>query len=392
MSPSRDSGRLPEPVDRRTFLLKGGRLLGGAALLGVAGPALLEACGSSSSKTTTATTVGGSATTATTAAAGGPTTVAPGTYGSATFMLGWVPDVESGGEFLAESKGYYTQQGFSSVTLIAGGPNITPQETVVKTGQAFIAVTSTDSAAAAIQKGFNLKVIGTEYQKNPFCIMSAASKPLNTPQDMIGKKVGVQSVNDAVWAAFLKANNIDAAKVTKVVAGFDPTPLTQGQVDGWFSFITNEPIDLGIKGFKTTTFLLNDFNYPEVGNVIIVTTDSLKGSRAKVKAVMVATILAWKVSLTNPSEGAQLAATKYGQGLDASEQTLESKAQNKLIATGDALTNGLLYVTPKAQADNIKTLALGGVTVTADQLFDMSILDEIYKAQPDLKTVPTPGA
>jgi ABC-type nitrate/sulfonate/bicarbonate transport system substrate-binding protein len=208
---------------------------------------------------------------------------------------------------------------------------------------------------------------------------------------MIGKKIGVQSVNDAVWAAFLKANSLDPTKITKVAAGFDPTPLSQGQVDGWFSFITNEPIALGLKGFKTTTFLLNDFNYPEVGNVLIVTTDSLKSSRAKVKAVMVATILAWKESLTNPAEGAMLAATKYGQGLDASEQTLESKAQNQLVATGDALTNGLLYITPAAQAANVKTLGLGGTTVTADQVFDMTILDEIYQAQPDLKMVPTPA-
>ena len=60
-------------------------------------------------------------------------------------------------------------------------------------------------------------------------------------------------------------------------------------------------------------------------------------------------------------------------------------------ATGDALTNGLFYVTPKAQGDNIKTLALGGTTVTASQLFDMTILDEIYQAQPSLKQVPTPA-
>ena len=369
---------MSEPIDRRVFLRQGGRTLGGAALLSLGGSAFLEAC-SSSAKKVAAT---GSPTTA---AGGTAATVAPGTYGALSFQLPWIKNVESAGEFIADNQGIYIQQGFSSVNLIAGGPTATPQETVVKTGQALIGITSTDSAAAAIQKGFNLKIIGTEYQKNPFCIMSAASKPINTPQDMIGKKIGVQSVNDAVWAAFLKANSIDPSKITKDTVGFDPTPLTQGQEDGWFSFITNEPIALGIKGFQTKTFLLNDFNYPEIGNVFIVTTDSLKNSRDKVKACMVAEIIAWKKSLADPTIGAGLAATKYGQGLDASEQTLESKAQNLLTATGDALTNGLFYVTPKAQADNIKTLALGGTTVTTDQLFDMTILDEIYQAHPDLK-------
>jgi ABC-type nitrate/sulfonate/bicarbonate transport system substrate-binding protein len=376
-------GGLQESVDRRTFLRTGGRVLGGAALLGVAGPAVLEAC--SSSKTTTSTT--------TTAAPGATaTSVAPGSLGALSFQLPWIKNVESAGEFIADTKGIYTAQGFSSVSLIAAGPNATPQETVVKTGQALVAVTSLDSAAAAIQKGFNLIVIGAQYQKNPFCIMSAASKPLTTPQDMIGKKIGVQTVNDAVWAAFLKANNIDPTKVNKVTVGFDPTPITQGQVDGWFSFVTNEPIALGLQGFKTKTFLLNDFNYPEVGNAYIATTDSLKSARAKVKACMTAEVLGWQESITNPSEGATLAATKYGQGLTASEQTLESKAQNLLIATGDALTHGMFYVAPAAQDANVKTLGLGGTTVTAAQLFDMSVLDEIFAARPELKTVPTPGA
>jgi ABC-type nitrate/sulfonate/bicarbonate transport system substrate-binding protein len=392
MTTTRTEGDVTEPVDRRAFLRRGGRLVGGAALVGVAGPGLLEACSSSSKSSTVAgagstTTAGGSS--ATTATAG---TVAAGSLGALSFQLPWIKNVESAGEFIADTKGIYIAQGFSSINLIAAGPNATPQETVIKTGQALMAVTSLDSTAAAIQKGFNLIVIGTEYQINPFCIMSPLTKPLNTPQDMIGKKIGVQTVNDAVWAAFLKANSIDAAKVNKVTVGFDPTPITQGQVDGWFSFITNEPIDLGIKGFKTKTFLLNDFNYPEVGNVFIVTTDSLKNSRDKVKACMVAEIMGWQESITTPAEGAQLAATKYGQGLDASEQTLESKAQNKLVATGDALTSGMFYITPRAQAANVKTLALGGTTVTTAQLFDMSVLDEIYQASPNLKLVPPLGA
>ncbi len=390
MTTNRDDASRSEAVDRRTFLLRGGRLLGGAALLGVAGPGLLEACSSSSkTKAATATTAGGSATTAASGAAG--STVAPGTYGTATFMLGWVPDVESGGEFLAASKGYYTQQGFSSVTLIPGGPNATPQETMVESGKAFMAITSTDSAAAAIQKGFNLKVIGTEYQKNPFCIMSQASKPLNSPQDMIGKKVGVQSVNDSVWAAFLKANNIPLSAVTKVSVSFDPTPLAQGQVDGWFSFITNEPIELGLKGIKTTTFLLADYNYPEVGNVFIVTSASLQSARAKVKALMTAEIIAWRECLANPNEPAQITIQKYGQGLTLAAEQQQSVAQNKLMVAGDAPTDGLFYIAPPSQDANVKTLSFGGTTVTASQMFDMSILDEIYQARPDLKPIPASG-
>jgi ABC-type nitrate/sulfonate/bicarbonate transport system substrate-binding protein len=373
-------GPVGPQIDRRTFLQRGTKTLGGAALLGLVGPAFLEACGSSKKTSTSPTTAAGGT--------GASTSVAAAALGSLQLMGSWIPDVETGGEYIALQKNYWNQQGFTSATVIPGGPNATPQETVVQTGRALIAVSSLDASAAAIEKGFNLVVIGAQYQKNPFAIMSPATKPLHTPQDMIGKKIGVQSDNDAVWAAFLKANNIAPGKVEKVPVSFDPTPLTQGTVDGWFSFITNEPIELKLKGFNTVTFLLADFNYPEVGNGYIVTKASLASARNKVKAAMVGDILGWKDALTNPALAASLAVAK-GQGLTQQQELLQAYAQSELIATGDALTHGMFYVAPSAQAANVKTLALGGTTVTASQLFDMSLLDEIY-TDASLKAVPTP--
>jgi hypothetical protein len=36
-------------------------------------------------------------------------------------------------------------------------------------------------------------------------------------------------------------------------------------------------------------------------------------------------------------------------------------------------------------AQNIETLAAAGYTITAEQLFDMSLLAEVYAENPDLK-------
>ena len=78
--------------------------------------------------------------------------------------------------------------------------------------------------------------------------MSLTKSPIKTPQDMIGKKIGVQATNEPVWNAFLKANNIDPSKIDKVPVQFDPQPLAKGEVDGWFSFFTNEPNTLKLAG------------------------------------------------------------------------------------------------------------------------------------------------
>lgn len=338
---------------------------------------LLAAC-SSSKSTTTGTTTGG--------------TPAPASYGSASLQLSWILNEEFSGEYIADTRGYYTKQGFSSVSLTPGGPNVT-QDAVVASGKAFIGISAPDITSAAILQGADLVIVGAQYQKNPFAVMSMAKTPIHTPQEMIGKKIGVQSTNEAVWKSFLKANNIDPGKVTEVPVQFDPTPLTVGTVDGWFSFVTNEPNLLKVKGFDTVTFLLNDHNYPLVSESYMVQRSALTTGRAKLKAFLRAEIMGWHDSIADPVAGPHLAVTKYGKnlGLDEVEQTLESKAQNDLILTPDTMTNGIFTITADEIAKSISTLALGGITIDPKKLFDTSVIDEIYQENPELKTSPTPG-
>ncbi len=198
---------------------------------------------------------------------------------------------------------------------------------MVAGGKAFIGISSPDITSAAILQGADLITVGAQYQKNPFCIMSLASKPIPTPQDMIGKKIGVQSTNESIWKAFLKANNIDASKITEVPVQFDPTPLTTGTVDGWFSFITNEPNLLKVKGIDTATFLLADYNYPLVSESYIVRKSTIKSDRDKIKAVLVADIKGWHDSIANPAAGPHLAVTKYGSSLGLAEAGADPRVQ-----------------------------------------------------------------
>lgn len=347
----------------------------GAGLAGAGGlSALLSACGGGGSKASSSTTTAPKA--------------APN-YGTLDMQLSWIRNDEFSGEYLADTKGYYTQLGFSGVNLIPGGPNIT-QDTVVATGKAFVGISSPDITAAAILQGADLIIVGAQYQKNPFAVMSLASSPIKTPQDMYGKKIGIQSTNQAVWNAFIKANNLDTSKITQVPVQFDPTPLTTHTVDGWFSFVTNEPNLLKVKGFETVTFLLNDYNYPLVSETYMVRRSSVTSDRDKIKAFLKAEIMGWHDSLADPSAGPHLAVTKYGSslGLDESEQTLESKSQNKLILTTDSASNGIFTITPESIQNNIKTLAGAGVVITAEKLFDMSVLQEVYQESPQLKVSP----
>jgi ABC-type nitrate/sulfonate/bicarbonate transport system substrate-binding protein len=368
MATNRTSALVSAGIGRRRLLTAGG-------LAAVTAP-VLAACSSSSSSSSSAAASGSASSTSTAVPA----------LGALSYRLSWIKNVEFAGSYIADTKGYYKAQGFSSVNLISGGASATPMEADVATGKALVGVSSPDITGAAIIKGAPLKIIGAQYQKNPFAIMSMAKTPIKTPEDMYGKKIGVQVANTSVWTAFVKAAKLDVSKIKVVSVQFDPTPLTQGTVDGWFSFITNEPNELESQGFKVTTFLLADFGYPLVSETYFATTESISSKPDALKAFLMAEIKGWKDNLADPKLGATLTVNTYGKGLGLTipEQTLEGAAENKLILNADTTKNGLFTVTDELVAENIKTLTFAGVTITADKLFDLSLIQEIYKDNPDL--------
>jgi ABC-type nitrate/sulfonate/bicarbonate transport system substrate-binding protein len=344
----------------------------GAALF--AGTSFLAACGSDSDGDTTGGKSGDSG---------------AKDFGEIAIQLSWIKNIEFSGEYLATTKGYYTQAGFSKVNLVAGGASGTSAESALATGKAFVGLSTPTVTGPAILKGAPLKIVGTTYQKNPFCILSIDKDPIATPQDMVGKKIGVQTgANQVIFAALLKANGIDPKDVEIVPVQFDPTVVTTGDVQGYMSYITNEPILLTSRGFKVTTFLMADNKLPFVAETFTVMQDSIDNDREKVKAFLKAEIQGWKDAVAGPADAAGLAVNTFGkdQGLKLEEQDKEATAQNDLVVSDDTKTNGLFTMTQELIDANIQALALAGTTITADQLFDLSLLAEVYTENPELKT------
>ena len=356
--------------NRRSFLRRSGLTVAGLAAVGGAS-GLLAACGSDDDDSSSSGSSSGSGSK---------------DFGTLDYQLSWIKNVEFAGQYIADTEGYYKELGFSGVNLKAGGPNV-QQDSVVASKKAFLGISAPDITGSAILKGADLIAVGALFQKNPFAIMSLAGNPIPDPEAMKGKKIGVQAVNEPVWNAFLKAAKIDPGDVTKVPAQFDPQPLVAGEVDGWFSFFTNEPNLLRMQGEEVEVFLLNDHDYPLVSQISIVHKDTLENESEKLKAAMIGDIKGWKDSLKDPKAGAELAADKYGKtnNLDVEEQVLESKDQNTLILTDDTKANGLFTMTDAILEETMATLGIAGIPVKAEQLFDLTLINEIYKEDPDLK-------
>ena len=308
-------------------------------------------------------------------------------FGSVAVQLSWIKNIEFAGEYFALEKGYYKEGGFGSVDLVAGGAAGTGVEAGLDTGKIWIGMSAPQLTAPAVLNGLPAKIVGATYQKNPFCIVSSAAKPINTPQEMVGKKIGVQDSNQLVFGALVDANGIDPKSITMVPAQFDPSPLANGEVDGWVSYVTNEPITLASKGFANHAMLFADFNLPLVGETFTVKQETIDNERDKLKAFLIAEIKGWRDAIADPAESARLAAEVYGkdQHLNVAEQTEEAKAQVGLVVSADTKANGLFTMTQRLVDENIAALKAAKLDLAAGDLFDLSIINEIYTERPDLK-------
>ena len=64
------------------------------------------------------------------------------------------------------------------------------------------------------------------------------------------------------------------------------------------------------------------------------------------------------------------------------------QSQIELVKPSDAPPDGLFSVSDALIEENLRSLSLAGITVRAAQMFDMSLIEEIYAGDPVLKSGP----
>ena len=310
-----------------------------------------------------------------------------GDLGPVTVQLSWIKNAEFAGEFLADDRGYFADAGFSEVTFNAG-PGAT--ESIVLSGGADFGLTNAVTVAQVIaEEEAPLKIVGTTYQKNPFTILSLADGgDIATPADLVGKRIGVQAGgNETLFDALLAANDIDPADVTKVPVEYDPSPLVNGDVDGFLAYITNESITVESQGLEVTNLLFADNGLPFVAESIIATDETIAERPEVVKAFLEAEIRGWTDAVAEPEEGARLAVETYGVDLDLDleKEVQQATTQNELlVVTEETEANGLFTISDELIEQNIATLATAGIDVAAEDLFDLSLLTELLEEKPEL--------
>jgi len=217
--------------------------------------------------------------------------------------------------------------------------------------------------------------------------------PIRTAKDLIGKKIGIQAGgNQTIFDGLLKANGISSSQVQIVGVQYDDSVLKNGKVDGFMTYVTDD-IALKVAGYEPVIMSFADNGLPFVAETYTVLQSTIDDKRDMLKALLVAEIQGWTAAIKDPLTAAQLTVDKYGkdQKLDLTEQYGDAvEIASRLIVSPDTNTNGLLTMTEQVIDANIESLASMGYPVQASDIFDLSLLTEVYQEHPELKVALTP--
>lgn len=287
---------LNNPMTRRGFLRNAG-VLSVTTLTG----SVLAACSSASTATTSGTP-----------AAASPAQAAPAQTQQVSLRLGWLANSQYAGDFVALDKGYFKERGIDA-RIDPGGPNIDPVSLTASGSNTIGNVSSIAAMFLARSQGLPVKAFATALQRHPFAFITTKDKNIHSPQDFVGKKIGIQATARPLLDAVIAKYNLPRDQVEIVVVGSDTTPLKTGQVDVITGWVIDAP-QMAAVGPDAVPLLLWDMGIHLYAFTYFTTDEVLKSKADMLGNFVAASARGWAYAAQNPDEATDIT-LKYGQDL-----------------------------------------------------------------------------
>jgi NitT/TauT family transport system substrate-binding protein len=218
-----------------------------------------------------------------------------------------------------------------------------------------------------------IKAVFMVYNRPPFAVITRKSRGVTKPKDLEGKRLGAPAGDGAFaqWPIFVKANGIDASKVTIENVGFpvrEPI-LAAGQVDAITGFSFTSYINLKDRGVPLddiVVLLMADYGVNLYGNAIIVNPKFAAEKPEAVRAFLRALLKSVKATVRDPSDAVESVIKRN----DVAKKEVELERLRMALRDN--------VVTPEVKANGY-----GAVDVSRlDQSIDQIAMTYTFKVKP----------
>ncbi len=233
----------------------------------------------------------------------------PGSLKKVTVVLDWTPNTNHTGLYVANEKGFFTEQGLE-VEIIQ--PSEGTSDTIVASGKAQFGISYQENVTYARAADVPLVSIAAVIQHNTSGFASLKDKNILSPKDFEGKVYGGwgSEMEEATIRYLMEQVGADFSKVTIMTTGdadFFQASAT-GQIDFAWIFEGWAGMEAKQKGM--------DLNYIDLGKeapvfdyytpVVITNETILKEDKALVEGFMKGVKKGYEYAIKNPEEAADI--------------------------------------------------------------------------------------
>ena len=256
-----------------------------------------------------------------------------GNADNVALRLKWLHQSQFAGYYAAEQEGFYKKEGIN-IKLVPGGTE-TPSIQIVAGGSEQFGVSGMAQLIEARAKGIPVVALATTYRKNPL-IWFGIDESIKTPQDLVGKKVGltVGSNSDLLFRAMLKKNDVRIEDINIVPVKYNLALLLEGKVDMYEGYLTDQPISAELSGYKTRILNPSDYGIYFYGDTLFTTEKVIQENPDLVRRFTRATLKGWEFAYDNPEKAVDYV-LMYSDQLNREQEMRGMEASLELIRPDD---------------------------------------------------------
>jgi ABC-type nitrate/sulfonate/bicarbonate transport system substrate-binding protein len=234
-----------------------------------------------------------------------------------TFMPGYKPQANLPfvGAYVAQEKGFFSQEGLE--VTITHSPGRGEHLQLLAAGE--VHVTTQDAAVLLKRRsdpGLPLVSFALIGQRGQQAFAALKSSGLETPKDWEGHTVGYKGTPPPDLYAMLDAVGADPSLVDLVNVGFDPRVLTEGQVDVYPVYKSNEPFLIQSWGYELVIWDAADYGVPTLGLTYVTSDEILENNSELLTRFLQATLQGIRFASENIDEAVEIVLKYTGPETD----------------------------------------------------------------------------
>ncbi len=291
----------------------------------------------------------------------------------ATLRLDYLPSGTQAPFFLAQERGYFSQQGIDIDIQDGRGSGVTVQS--IGNGQDTFGWAAVSAIALGIGQGLAIKSIAMITNKNSYGVFVDKASSINTLQDLYGKTILVVAgaPDGYTTTATLALNHLDASKVTlrAVDASSKVNLYTQGVGDGMVTTIPfGDPLVQPKRPSKVLRWADYGLNLQDFG--LIASTATIRSEPGLVRRFVSAALHGWKDAQADPHAAVQ-ALVKHRPNVAADLAESQLKLELEFLSSSRTQGKPLGCASAEDWKDTLSILKqyanLAGDTSNADRYY-----------------------